>query len=80
MLKYLFKRNRARLEHEKLKGAYKAVFATEAGLCVLEDLCTRFKRVQNPEKGQSMADMRAFNDGECSVVLRILKMLEDNDG
>ena len=72
------KRQETRPELEDLKKAYRSVFKGEAGRMVLADLCTSLKRVQNAKNGQvDMADARAFQDGERSVALRILLMLED---
>lgn len=66
------------VDHESLKKAYQSVFSSPAGRLVLEDLCTSFTLVQNPEKTHAnVADARAFNDGKRSVAIRCLNMLED---
>lgn len=64
-------------DYEDLKKAYQGVFASAAGRAVLEDLCAPLRQVRGPTKEYAnIADARAFNDGQRSMALRILAMLE----
>ena len=74
----ILRNRRHSLDRNSLRQAYRSVFASEAGLAVLEDLCACLERVRPPCKEHGgMADERAFHDGECSVALRVLAMLGD---
>lgn len=72
----VLRKRRSGMDRAALRQAYRSVFSSEAGMAVLEDLCVCLERVRPPCADQgSMADERAFHDGECSVALRILAML-----
>lgn len=74
----ILRKRRYGMDRKALKLAYRSVFASEAGLAVLEDLCACLERVRAPcKEHRCMADERAFHDGECSAALRILSMLND---
>lgn len=67
-----------RREPDKLRQAYRSIFNSGAGNLVLEDLCAVLKQVRGPDRtGESAVDARAFMDGQKSVALRVLAMIED---
>lgn len=70
-------RRRESKNHGALVKAYQSVFAGEAGRLVLDDICAVLRQVQWPDGEYSdAADVRAFLDGQKSLALRVLAMLE----
>lgn len=73
-----FTRRKQGLGHEELKQAYRSAFSSQAGQSVLDDLCSVLKQAQWPDKDcPNMPDARAFRDGQRSMALRVLAMLEE---
>lgn len=73
----LMMRRREAKEHAVLAKAYQSVFSDETGRLVLDDICSVLKQVHWPDGEYSdAADVRAFLDGQKSLALRVLAMLE----